>query len=118
MPNSWLNVPHFRQELEYACVAACARMVLAHYGDVRTEADSTSSILFEQVRDPPDLGRRPVGQARLSAVGFGGFRAGSGLRCHVTPRTSNGLTDPLGVQVMCTPMELRGESIRLACLLL
>jgi hypothetical protein len=42
MPSSWLNVPHFRQELEYACVAACARMVLAHYGDVRTEAELRS----------------------------------------------------------------------------
>jgi len=39
MPSSWLNVPHFQQEFEYSCVAACARMVLAHYGDVRTEAD-------------------------------------------------------------------------------
>jgi ABC-type bacteriocin/lantibiotic exporter with double-glycine peptidase domain len=39
MPSGWLNVPHFRQELEYSCVAACVRMVLAHYGDGRTEAD-------------------------------------------------------------------------------
>ena len=39
MPSGWLNVPHFRQEHEYSCVAACARMVLAHHGDVRTEAD-------------------------------------------------------------------------------
>jgi hypothetical protein len=39
MPSSWLNVPHFRQELEYSCVPACVRMVLAHYGDIRTEAD-------------------------------------------------------------------------------
>src|SRR5262249_10935045 len=39
MPSGWFNVPHFRQEHEYSCVAACVRMVLAHYGDVRTEAD-------------------------------------------------------------------------------
>ena len=39
MPSSWLNVPHFQQEFEYSCVAACARMVLAHFGDLRTEAD-------------------------------------------------------------------------------
>ena len=29
MPSSWLNVPHFQQEHEYSCIAACARMVLA-----------------------------------------------------------------------------------------
>ena len=39
MSGSWLNVPHFQQEFEYSCVAACARMVLTHYGDVRTEAE-------------------------------------------------------------------------------
>jgi ABC-type bacteriocin/lantibiotic exporter with double-glycine peptidase domain len=39
MPSSWLNVPHFPQEFDYSCVAACARMVLAHYCDVRTEAE-------------------------------------------------------------------------------
>ena len=39
MPSSWLNVPHFQQELEYSCVPACARMVLAFYGDIRTEAE-------------------------------------------------------------------------------
>ena len=39
MPSSWLNGPHFQQELDCACVAACARMVLAHSGDVRSEAD-------------------------------------------------------------------------------
>jgi hypothetical protein len=39
MPSSWLNVPHFHQELDYSCVAACVRMVLAHYGDIRTETE-------------------------------------------------------------------------------
>ena len=39
MPSGWLSVPHFQQELEYSCVAACARMVLAYYGDVRSEAE-------------------------------------------------------------------------------
>ncbi len=42
MPSGWLSVPHFRQELEFSCVAACARMVLAHYGDLRTEAELRS----------------------------------------------------------------------------
>ncbi len=39
MPSIWLNVPHFQQELDYACVAACVRRVLAHYHDIRTEAE-------------------------------------------------------------------------------
>ncbi len=42
MPSSWLNVPHFPQEYEYSCVAACVRMVLAHYGDVRSEGELRS----------------------------------------------------------------------------
>ena len=29
MPSGWLSVPHFQQELEYSCVAACVRIVLA-----------------------------------------------------------------------------------------
>ena len=29
MPSSWLNVPHFRQELDASCVAACVRAVLS-----------------------------------------------------------------------------------------
>ena len=39
MPSNWLNVPHFRQELESSRVAACVRMVLAHFGEFRTEAE-------------------------------------------------------------------------------
>src|SRR5262245_9891969 len=39
MSNGWLNVPHCRQELSYSCVAACVRMVLAHHGCQRTEAE-------------------------------------------------------------------------------
>jgi ABC-type bacteriocin/lantibiotic exporter with double-glycine peptidase domain len=42
MPTNWLNVPHFQQEFDYSCVAACVRMVLAYYGDVRTEAELRS----------------------------------------------------------------------------
>ena len=30
-----MNVPHFRQELDYSCLPACVRMVLAYYGDLR-----------------------------------------------------------------------------------
>ena len=42
MPSSWLNVAHFQQEHDYSCVAACVRMVLAHFGDLRIEAELRS----------------------------------------------------------------------------
>jgi len=32
-----MNVPHFQQEREYSCLPACARMVLAFYGEYRSE---------------------------------------------------------------------------------
>ena len=44
MPSGWLSVPHFQQEHEYSCVAACAWMVLAHYGDMRTDAELRSRL--------------------------------------------------------------------------
>ena len=64
MPSNWLNVPHFLQELEYSCVAACARMVLAHYGDVRTEAD------LRRLLDTQPTGTRAGNLMRLSGVAF------------------------------------------------
>ena len=32
-----MNVPHFEQELDYSCLAACTRMVLAFWGAKHTE---------------------------------------------------------------------------------
>lgn len=55
MPSSLLNVPHFQQEHEYSCVAACARMVLAYFGDVRDEAD-LRSLLGTRARQAPAPG--------------------------------------------------------------
>lgn len=34
-----MHVPHFEQERDYSCLAACVRMVLAFYGVARTEAE-------------------------------------------------------------------------------
>jgi ABC-type bacteriocin/lantibiotic exporter with double-glycine peptidase domain len=64
MPNASLNVPHFKQELPYSCVAACVRMVLAHHGQQRTEAE------LRQL-----LNTRPHGTParNLTAVGPLGF---------------------------------------------
>jgi ABC-type bacteriocin/lantibiotic exporter with double-glycine peptidase domain len=33
-----MNVPHFEQELDYSCLPACVRMVLAYHGHPVTEA--------------------------------------------------------------------------------
>src|SRR5438309_768719 len=32
-----LSVPHFKQEYPFSCLAACVRMVLAHYGRLYSE---------------------------------------------------------------------------------
>ncbi len=64
MPSSWLNVPHFQQELEYSCVAACVRMMLAHYGDIRTEAE------LRLLLDTQPTGTRAGNLMRLSGSAF------------------------------------------------
>ena len=73
MPSSWLNVPHFQQEYEYSCVAACARMVLAHYGDVRTEAE------LRALLDTRPTGTRAGNLMRLSGAAFEVFLRPSNL---------------------------------------
>jgi ABC-type bacteriocin/lantibiotic exporter with double-glycine peptidase domain len=64
MPSNWLNVPHFQQEHEYSCVAACVRMVLAHYGNVRLEAE------LRLLLDTLPTGTRAGNVMRLSGSDF------------------------------------------------
>jgi ABC-type bacteriocin/lantibiotic exporter with double-glycine peptidase domain len=64
MPSSWLSVPHFQQGHEYSCVAACLRMVLAHYGDSCTEAD------LRLLLDIQPTGTRAGNVMRLSGPAF------------------------------------------------
>lgn len=64
MPSNWLNVPHFQQEFEYSCVAACVRMVLAHYGDIRSEAE------LRLLLDTQPTGTRAGNVMRLSGSAF------------------------------------------------
>ena len=73
MPNSWLNVPHFRQEIESSCVAACVRMVLAHYGDSRSEAELRSLL------DTQPTGTRAGNVMRLSGPAFEVYLRSSNL---------------------------------------
>ena len=64
MPNGWLNVPHFRQEFNYSCVAACVRMVIAHYGRNESE-DSVRQLLGTTSR-----GTRAANVANVVQLGF------------------------------------------------
>ncbi|MGH7223810.1 MAG: C39 family peptidase, partial [Gemmataceae bacterium] len=64
MPSNSLNVPHLQQELDYSCVAACVRMVLAHYGDVRSETD------LRTLLDTQPTGTRAGNVMRLSGPAF------------------------------------------------
>lgn len=74
MPSSWLNVPHFQQELEYSCVAACVRMVLAHYGAIRTEAE------LRALLETQPTGTRAGNVMRLSGSAFEVYLRPSNLR--------------------------------------
>lgn len=39
MPGASLNVPHCKQEFQYSCIPACARMVLGFFGSQHAEAE-------------------------------------------------------------------------------
>lgn len=38
MPST-IHLPHYQQEFDYSCVAACARMILAQFGKNLSEAE-------------------------------------------------------------------------------
>jgi ABC-type bacteriocin/lantibiotic exporter with double-glycine peptidase domain len=63
-PNAWLNLPHYRQEFPYSCLAACARMVLAYLGCQRTESE------LRQLLDTKPSGTRVGNLVRLGQLGF------------------------------------------------
>ena len=64
MPNGWLNVPHFRQEFNYSCVAACVRMVIAHYG--RNESEDN----VRQLLGTTSRGTRAANVTSVVQLGF------------------------------------------------
>jgi ABC-type bacteriocin/lantibiotic exporter with double-glycine peptidase domain len=79
MPNGWLNVPHFKQEFNYSCVAACVRMVLAHYGHSKSEGD------LRQLLGTTPHGTRAVSVSRVAPLGFDvQFGASNLLRLQAT----------------------------------
>ena len=73
MPSSSFNVPHFQQEFEYSCVAAYVRMVLAHYGEMRSEAD------LRTLLDTQATGTRAGNMMRLSGPAFEVYLRSSNL---------------------------------------
>lgn len=64
MPTDCLNVPHYRQETEASCVAACVRMILAYYGHQETE-ESLRHLLSTSFR-----GTAARYVRRVAALGF------------------------------------------------
>lgn len=60
-----MNVPHFQQELDYSCLPACVRMVLAFYEEQRSELE-LRRLLKTRV-----TGTSPVAvMLRLPEIGF------------------------------------------------
>ena len=64
MPGALLNVPHYKQEFNYSCIAASAPMVLAHHG--RTVAESE----LRQLLDTQPAGTRARSLESLASLGF------------------------------------------------
>jgi ABC-type bacteriocin/lantibiotic exporter with double-glycine peptidase domain len=64
MPSGWLNVPHFKQELDHSCVAARVRMVLAHHGREQTEEE------LRQLLGTTPAGTRAGNVMRVGQLGF------------------------------------------------
>src|SRR5690349_15609496 len=64
MPSISLSVPHFKQEYDYSCVAACVRMVLAFYGRICSEAD------LRQLLGTRPSGTRARNLLHVAALGF------------------------------------------------
>ncbi|MBI1918599.1 MAG: peptidase C39 family protein [Planctomycetes bacterium] len=64
MPSGWLNVPHYKQEFNYSCMAACVRMVLAHQGRSLSEAE------LRQLLNTQPSGTTPRNLTALGPLGL------------------------------------------------
>jgi ABC-type bacteriocin/lantibiotic exporter with double-glycine peptidase domain len=64
MPVVSLTVPHHKQEQRSSCLAACVRMVLAHYGDSRSEDE------LRRLLGTGSQGTRARDVLRVAAAGF------------------------------------------------
>ena len=59
-----LNVPHYKQELPFSCVAACARMVLAYHGKICTKDE------LRQLLCTAEYGTKARNIQRIASLGF------------------------------------------------
>jgi ABC-type bacteriocin/lantibiotic exporter with double-glycine peptidase domain len=64
MPSDLLNVPHYKQEFNYSCIAASARMVLALHGRIVAESE------LRQLLDTQPAGTRARSLESLASLGF------------------------------------------------
>src|SRR5438552_1007585 len=64
MPVVSLTVPHYKQEQRSSCLAACVRMVLAHYGHSSSEAE------LRQLLGTGTHGTRARDVLRVASLGF------------------------------------------------
>ncbi len=71
MPNVLLSVPHFEQSRDGACLPACARMVLAYWGQILTEAD-LAALLGTRIYGTPISNIKRL-QSHGYQVDFGSF---------------------------------------------
>ena len=59
-----LNVPHYKQEFPFSCVAACTRMVLAYHGKICTEDE------LRQLLGVAEYGAKARNILRIASLGF------------------------------------------------
>jgi hypothetical protein len=60
MPSDWLQVPHHKQSQDGRCLPACARMVLAHLGQLVGLSSDTAYVndpAFDSAPHPIPLDR-------------------------------------------------------------
>ena len=91
-----MNVPHFQQEREYSCLAACVRMVLAFYGNYRSEDDLRRLLKTRVTGTSPANVMLNLPGIGFEALIFDGFQ--TILRQHIsegTPCIVHLWTDPL-----------------------
>jgi len=60
----YLEIPHYHQEFESSCLAACARMILKYWGKNFSEKD-----LRKLLKTKP-TGTSPINIYNISSLGF------------------------------------------------
>ena len=64
MSKIYLKIPHYQQEFESSCLAACVRMVLEYFGNILSEED-----LRKLLKTKP-TGTCPINIHHIASLGF------------------------------------------------